>query len=102
MNARMLTYPEWSRRRHRRERLIRYGGAVAGVVLPALLAWIVVGLALGCGGASGEIAKGMLIRDAVGFLVSLGLIVCFVVVGLIVLFVQDVIDSRRRRKERTK
>lgn len=43
----VLTCPEWRARRHRRERLIRYGGALAAIVLPSLLAWAAVGAFLG-------------------------------------------------------
>ena len=42
----VLTYREWQRRLDRRERLIRYGVALVAIVLPALVAWVVVGLVL--------------------------------------------------------
>lgn len=42
MSARLYTLSDYHRRRCRRERAIRYGGALVAVVLPALLAWVAV------------------------------------------------------------
>jgi len=42
-----LTFTELQRARIRRERLVRYGAALAAIVLPSLLAWVTVGYVLG-------------------------------------------------------
>jgi hypothetical protein len=45
--APVLTYPQWLAKRRRRERLMRYAGALAGIVLPCLVAWVVVKMLVG-------------------------------------------------------
>jgi hypothetical protein len=38
-----FSYTAWLRRRRRRERLLRYGGALVAVALPCLIALVVIG-----------------------------------------------------------
>lgn len=73
---------------------------IARVLVFVAIFLAVTFLSLGCGGASGEIAKGMLIRDAIVIAWNVGLIVAFVVVSFVCIVVKDGIDRRRRRKER--
>lgn len=40
--APVLTYPEWLKRRRRRDRLILGGAIFAAIALPSLLAWLAV------------------------------------------------------------
>jgi hypothetical protein len=62
----------------------------------------VLGVALlslgGCGGQSGEIAKGLLLRDLVHVSVYIGVVVAVVVIGVACILIQEAIDGRRLRK----
>lgn len=46
-SARWMTWPEWKRRAHRREKILNIAFSIAALILPSLIAWSVMAAVVG-------------------------------------------------------